>query len=129
MYKAEARERQRQAGKEHGAGKKLMVNLPEAINDKSKGTSRDASGKAFRVSGSQVDRACVVLRDGDETQRGMVGARLKPFHEAAAKERKGARTDLVENSTPGPFGKARDTAGAAVNVSGWTVSRAQNVRI
>lgn len=70
VFEAEAKERQKAAGKEHGRGKpesgknpeekKVPVPGPEPI----KGDARDKAGEAFGVSGKSVDRAEKVLEKG-----------------------------------------------------------------
>jgi hypothetical protein len=64
-----------------------------------------------------------------ESQRAMVGARIKPMFEDEAKERQGQRTDLKPNIVANwPQGsKSRDQAAAAVNVSPRSVERASVV--
>ena len=61
----------------------------------------------------------------DESQRALVGARIKPMFEAEAKERQGQRTDIRANLPEG--GRARDDAAAAVNVSSRSVESASKV--
>ena len=57
MYDREAKERQKEAGKQHGRGmEKVPVKVPGPIpND-----SRDAAGKAVGVNGKYVDHATKV---------------------------------------------------------------------
>jgi hypothetical protein len=62
----------------------------------------------------------------DETQRAMVGARVKDQYAKQAKERQGTRTDIKENF-PECNGQSRDHAGDAVGVSGKSVDAAEKV--
>lgn len=57
----------------------------------------------------------------DESQRAMVGGRIKEYEAARAKERQGTRTDIPDNLPESEPGDARDKAGQAVNVSGKSV--------
>ena len=66
-------------------------------------------------------------RPVNESQRAMVGARLIPLYEKAAKARRGARTDLQANLPEGDWGQARDKAAAQVSGSGRSVSYAKRV--
>ena len=61
-YKAQAKNRQKEAGKKYGRGAETQVVAarPHAIAPK----SRDEVGKAFGVGGRTVGRAAQVLRDG-----------------------------------------------------------------
>lgn len=63
----------------------------------------------------------------DASQRAMVGARLKEHFAEEAKQRKGARTDLVANLPPSEYGKSRDKAAETVNVSPRSVEHASKV--
>lgn len=63
-----------------------------------------------------------------ESQRATVAGRVKPFYEAKARERMeaGTKADPVENLPQGAS-RARDAAGAALNVSGKSVDHATKV--
>ena len=63
----------------------------------------------------------------DESQRAMVGARLRKVFDDEAKERQGTRTDIVENLPQSSKGRSRDKAGEAVAVSGKSVDAATKV--
>jgi DNA modification methylase/ParB-like chromosome segregation protein Spo0J len=64
----------------------------------------------------------------NESQRGIIGARIKKREAERAAKRRGKRTDLVKNSSPSrDAGKARDKAAEQVNVSGYTVDAAEKV--
>lgn len=63
----------------------------------------------------------------DESQRAMVGARIKPMFENEARARQGARTDLRANLRGGDSGKASQKAAEAVNVSPRSVESASRV--
>lgn len=72
----------------------------------------------------------------NESQRGMVAAKLEPIYEKQAKERqrasggdkKSAEAKSVPANCPEPIGMdSRDAAGRALNVSGKTVDRAKAV--
>jgi N6-adenosine-specific RNA methylase IME4/ParB-like chromosome segregation protein Spo0J len=63
----------------------------------------------------------------DESQRAMVGARIKPMFEAEARERQGTRTDLQANLPESSRGQSRDQAASAVNVSARSVESAAKV--
>ena len=63
-----------------------------------------------------------------ESQRAMIGARLKEHYAEEAKERQGTKTDILENLPEcSSAGDARDKAGAVVNVSGRSVDHASKV--
>jgi 16S rRNA G966 N2-methylase RsmD len=63
-----------------------------------------------------------------ESQRAMVGARIKPMFEAEARERQGARTDLRANLRESVQpAKASERAAEAVNVSPRSVESASRV--
>ena len=68
------------------------------------------------------------------SQRAMVAAKLLPLYEEQAAKRqkatlkKGSKTPDVENLPPRENGKARDKAGAALNVSGKAVDMAASVQ-
>ncbi len=67
-----------------------------------------------------------------ETQRGMVGARIKTLYVEQAKERQATSTggttpQLVANLPQADKGKARDAAGRVVGVSGKTIDYAEKV--
>ncbi len=67
----------------------------------------------------------------DESQRAMVGARIKGHYVEAAKERqkRKPKDESVPDNCPeqNDQGEARDKAGEAVNVSGKSVDRAEKV--
>lgn len=63
----------------------------------------------------------------DESQRAMVGARIKGLYEDQAKARQGARTDISANLRGSEKGKAATDAAAAVNVSTRSVESAAKV--
>jgi len=69
----------------------------------------------------------------DESQRAMVGARIKVYLEAEAKKRqlaglkKGDEAPVPANFPEREKGDARDQAGAAVSVSGRSISKAEKV--
>jgi ParB-like chromosome segregation protein Spo0J len=63
----------------------------------------------------------------NESQRGMVGARLRDMFDKEAKGRQGKRTDIKENLPECPKGQSRDLAGKAVKVSGKTIDNATTV--
>lgn len=59
-YDRQAKERQKEAGKNHGRGQtKVPVNLPEPISN---GDARDHAAKAVGVSGKSIDYATKVLK-------------------------------------------------------------------
>lgn len=62
----------------------------------------------------------------NESQRALVGARLKEHFAEQARERQGTRTDLLAN-LPGGSRNARDDAAALVNVSPRSVESAARV--
>jgi site-specific DNA-methyltransferase (adenine-specific) len=64
----------------------------------------------------------------DESQRAMVGARIIPLYAKLAKERQGARNDLVANLPRSEPVKAREQAAAAVKVSPRSVQSAITVQ-
>ena len=55
-----AKERQKQSGKTHGRGQKVVANCPQAIEPK----ARDQAGKAFGISGKTHDAGVKVLDKG-----------------------------------------------------------------
>jgi ParB-like chromosome segregation protein Spo0J len=61
-FKAEAKERKRQAGQTHGRGQKDVENLPQPNG----GAARDKAGKAFGVSGKTVDTADKIQKHGSQ---------------------------------------------------------------
>lgn len=63
----------------------------------------------------------------NESQRGVVGARLKPLYEAEAKKRQGQRTDIRTDPSGSSPGRAREHAASAVNVGQTTVAKAEKV--
>ena len=63
----------------------------------------------------------------NESQRAMVAARTAKWMEKDAAERRGTRTDLRANLPGSQFGRARDKAGALVNVSPRSVTNAAKV--
>ncbi len=63
----------------------------------------------------------------DESQRALVAARLAKMFEKESSKRRGARTDMVADLPPSPFGKSRAKAAAVVNVSPRLVSCAIRV--
>ncbi len=62
-----------------------------------------------------------------ESQRAMVGARIKPLFEEEARERQGRRTDIRANWPESENRRARDDAAAAAHVSSRSVERASKV--
>jgi hypothetical protein len=58
LYDRQAKERQREAGKNHGRGK-VVENLPQANPDP--GRARDQAGKVVGVSGKTIDHATRLL--------------------------------------------------------------------
>jgi hypothetical protein len=65
-------------------------------------------------------------RDLDASQRAAAALALLPL-EAEAKERQGARTDIVPTLAPGSFGKSRDKAADMVGASHGYVSDARRI--
>ena len=62
------------------------------------------------------------------SQAAAIAVEALGLYEAEAKERQGARTDIVEIIPQSETGKARDHAGAAVGVSGRYVEDAKKIR-
>lgn len=63
----------------------------------------------------------------NESQRAMVAQRIAAYRSAAARKRKGARTDLGANLPEGERGNTADQVGEMLNVSGRTVKTAAQV--
>ncbi len=62
LFEAEAKERQKQGGRDHGRGQKVPIKRSEPI----KGESRVIAGESVNVSGASVQRAQRVLRQGTD---------------------------------------------------------------
>lgn len=63
----------------------------------------------------------------NESQRGMIAARIKPIFEEEARGRQGQRTDIKANLPESDYRQSRDDAAQAVNVSPRTVQNADKV--
>lgn len=68
VYDRQAKERQKdaasKAGKASGASRRGETNVPENLPEPSKGDARDQVGKAIGVSGTSIDHATKVLKQG-----------------------------------------------------------------
>lgn len=79
----------------------------------------DPAGFVFSVN--------IAHRHLEKGQLAMAGAKLKSYYAEKAKERQGARNDIVETFPPSDSGKARDQAAAKVGVSGRSVDMAEHI--
>lgn len=69
----------------------------------------------------------IAHRHLEKGQLAMAGAKLKGYFAQKAKERQGARNDIVESFPQGTAGKARDQAAEKVGVSGRSIDTAENI--
>jgi len=111
VYERAAKERQVEAGKNHGRGK-VVATSPQPIDS---GKSRDTAGKSVGVSGKSVDRATKVIKQGaPELQEAVsegrvpvaVAAKLadlpKPIQRQAVSGGKPAIKAAIEDAKPKP---------------------------
>jgi len=82
---------------------------------------------ASKLDIEQLVIASNVSRDKTNEQRIREYQAYKRIEQEKAKPRKGKRTDLVENLTPGQGGKSRDIAAAQVGWSGGTAEKGMKV--
>jgi ParB family chromosome partitioning protein len=112
----EAKERQRQAGKQRGRGKIASGNLPEAIATQPQ--VRDAAAAAVGWSGRTYAKAKAVV---DAARQDPDNEELQAAHRKAAGQKSGGRgkKEPGVESTPGlAEGKARDITASKVGM-GW----------
>ncbi len=122
LYKAEAKKRQRDAGKATGRGnKKVQANLPEPFQ------ARDEAAAAVKVSGRSVQNAETVLKKGSPELVEMVDSGEVAVSRAATIARKTPENEQAEKAKMKPARKKKEstpgftegTPEAHVPASGW----------
>jgi ParB-like chromosome segregation protein Spo0J len=116
VEKERAKQRQQQAGRQHGRGTKVVEPIPQPIDA---GKSRDRVGEALGVSGKTAERAAVVVETIDAlSSAGQAdeAARLRRILNARGIEPAYRQSRQATREKPAPPGCAAPTAGEAWEV-------------